>query len=252
MHLFMDSSHANGFMGDDLFSNLPTCEHIQGVRRRNFVGIGIKSLDKLYTLNPTLTTKLEPKFGILRTKNSYLIPELPKTNPKLITGFYINASNIEVIENLILPELDDFINSISTLENLPEKYQYIHVRRGDYVTSARSHGLIGANHYKKFVQKDLPLIIGTDDLKSSESVIQELRPKLVFSPNNSTAWQALKMMAQSEYLVLANSTLSWWGGFLASNRGKVVLSPSPFYKNDLQSDQLIQYKKFTKVTSEFL
>jgi hypothetical protein len=120
------------------------------------------------------------------------------------------------------------------------------------VTSATSHGLIGANHYKEFVRNDLPLIIGTDDLKSSESIIQELRPNLVFSPKNSTAWQALKMMALSESLVLANSTLSWWGGFLASNRGKVVFSPSPFYKNDLKSDELIQYKRFTRVTSKFL
>ena len=250
--LFMDSSHANGFTGDDLFSNLPVCEHIQGATRKDILGFGIKSLDKALTLSSTITTQFEIKFGLLRTKNSYVIPELPKVKPNLITGFYINSTNIEIVEDLILPELQSLVESINPPENLPERYQYIHIRRGDYLTSATSHGLIGANHYRKFVQKDLPLIIGTDDLNSSESIIQELRPAFVFSPSNSNAWQALKMMAMSESLVLANSTLSWWGGFLASNRGKVVLSPSPFYKNDLKSDERIQYKRFTKVDSEFL
>jgi hypothetical protein len=250
--LFMDSSHANGFTGDDLFSHLPICEHIHSVTRKDIVGFGIKGLDKALTLSSTLTTQFEIKFGLLRTKNSYMIPELPNYKPNLITGFFINSRSVEFVEDIILPELENLIKSINAPENLPERYQYIHIRRGDYVTSATSHGLIGAAHYRKFVQKALPLIIGTDDVKSSESIIEELRPAFVFSPRNSNAWQALKMMAMSDSLVLANSTLSWWGGFLASNRGKMVLSPSPFYKNDLESDERMQYKKFTKVTSEFL
>jgi hypothetical protein len=98
----------------------------------------------------------------------------------------------------------------------------------------------------------MPLVIGTDDVKSAASVIDDLNPDFVFSSSDSTAWQALKMMAMADSLVLANSTLSWWGGFLASNRGKIVYSPSPFYKADLKNDELLQYKKFTKVNSEFL
>jgi hypothetical protein len=74
----------------------------------------------------------------------------------------------------------------------------------------------------------------------------------VFSPSNSSAWQTLRMMSMAESLVLANSTLSWWGGFLASNKGNAVLSPNPFYKNDLQSNEVLQYKKFVKVDSKFL
>jgi hypothetical protein len=60
------------------------------------------------------------------------------------------------------------------------------------------------------------------------------------------------MMGMAESLVLANSTLSWWGGFLASNRGKIVYSPSPFYKDEFKNDDLLQYYKFTKVSSMFL
>ena len=252
IELFMDSTHANGFGGDDLFSTPIACDHVIGTSRKDIVGVGIKCLDKATTLNPNFITKLEQKFRLLRTRNSYVIPDLPEMEPKLVTGFYINARNIEELEDVLLPELQELIGIVNTPEKLPKKFQYLHIRRGDYVTSATSHGLISAEHYKRLVEQGLPLVIGTDDIDSSRSIIDVLAPSNVYSPRNSSAWQALKMMSMAESLILANSTLSWWGGFLASNSGKKVFSPSPFYKDDLESEEILQYKKFTRVNSEFL
>jgi Glycosyl transferase family 11 len=250
--LFLDSFHANGFKGDDLYSHVDKCDHIGMIARNNFAGLIIKSLDKVSNLSDSFSYKVERNLGFLRSRNSYLIPVLPSNKPKLITGFFINSRNVEEIEKVIYPELQEILAKIQAPKNLPDKYQYIHIRRGDYVTTDSTYGLIGANHYKRFVSNNLPLVIGTDDSESAESVIRELKPELVFSSSDSTAWQALKMMGMAESLVLANSTLSWWGGFLASNRGKIVHSPSPFYKNDFKNDDLLQYYKFTKVSSEFL
>ena len=250
--LFMDSSHANGFNGDDLYSQLDECNHIHVVERKDLSGFLIKILDKASTLNAPLIQKLEKQSGALRTRDSYLIPDLPTTAPKLITGFFINSRNVEHVEEVLYPELQKLISKVEISPHLPSKYQYIHVRRGDYLTSDTTYGLIGANHYRRFIQKGLPLVIGTDDVSSAASLIDDLNPDFVFSPSDSEAWQALKMMAMADSLVLANSTLSWWGGFLASNRGKAVYSPSPFYKDDAKNDEVLQYKKFTKVDSIFL
>jgi len=222
------------------------------ISRNDSAGLVIKSLDKISTLTPSLSQMIESYLGFVRSRDSYQIPILPSKRPKLITGFFINSRNVEEVEKVIYPELQEILTQIQNPKNLPDKYQYIHIRRGDYVTTDSTYGLIGANHYKRFVSNDLPLVIGTDDSESAESVIKELKPELVFSSSDSTAWQALKMMGMAESLVLANSTLSWWGGFLASNRGKIVHSPSPFYKNDFKNDDLLQYYKFTKVSSEFL
>jgi hypothetical protein len=153
---------------------------------------------------------------------------------------------------VVYPELQKILDQVANPSYLPATYQYIHVRRGDYVTSDSTYGLIGARHYKRFINKELPVVIGTDDVESAASVINDLNPDFVFSSSNSSAWQALKMMAMADSLVLANSTLSWWGGFMASNRGNAVYSPTPFYKDDIKNDELLQYKKFTKVDSEFL
>jgi hypothetical protein len=250
--LFMDSSHANGFNGDDLYSQLDECNHASAVERKDLAGFLVKTLDKASTVNAPLTLKLEKQFGALRTRDSYLIPELPTTAPKLITGFFINSRNVEQVEGVLYPELQRIISQFELNRHLPSKYQYIHVRRGDYLTSDTTYGLMGADHYRRFINKDLPLVIGTDDVSSATSLISDLNPDFVFSPTDSTAWQALKMMAMADSLLLANSTLSWWGGFLASNRGKTVYSPSPFYKDDGKNDNILQYKKFTKVNSIFL
>ena len=250
--LFLDSSHANGFKGDDLYSHLEKCDHVEAIARKDLVGLAIKGLDKVSTLNTPLSLVIEKNLKFLRTRDSYLIPTLPNERPNLVTGFFINSRNVEEVEEVIYPEIQKILNQIEFPKNLPEKYQYIHIRRGDYVTNNFTYGLIGAGHYKRFLSNELPLVIGTDDVKSATTAIADLNPDFVFSSSDSSAWQALKMMAMADSLVLANSTLSWWGGFLASNRGKIVYSPSPFYKDDYKNDELLQYKKFTKVTSEFL
>lgn len=248
----MDSLHANGFKGDDLYSQLRQSDHIQEVMRSDSAGLLIKILDKASTINEPLTRKLEKRLGALRTRDSYLLPELPTTAPKLVTGFFINSRNVEELEYTLYPALQKIISKIEIPKQLPAKYQYIHVRRGDYLTSDTTYGLLGSSHYKRFINNELPLVVGTDDVNSAAPLIAELNPNFVFSPSDSTAWQALKMMSMADSLVLANSTLSWWGGFLASNRGKTVYSPSPFYKDDAKNDDVMQYRKFTKVDSKFL
>ena len=250
--LFFDSSHANGFKGDDLYSHLETCDHIEAIERKDLVGLVIKGLDKASTLNEPLSLLLEKKLKFLRTKDSYLIPDLPNNAPNIVTGFFINSRNVEEVEGVIYPEILKLLDQVEVPRDLPGTYQYIHIRRGDYVTTDSTYGLIGTSHYKRFISNELPLVIGTDDVESAASVIDDLHPDFVYSSSDSTAWQALKMMAMADSLVLANSTLSWWGGFVASNRGKLVYSPTPFYKGDHKNDEILQYKKFTKVKSKFL
>ena len=250
--LFMDKTHANGFPGDDLFERLVPCSHIKKISRNDKLGLLIKGLDKIAVSNLFLDRILDNRLGLLRTFDSHQIPTLPLMTPKLITGFFINSKNVEHVENTVLPELQQLIHLVNDDIPLPLKYQYIHVRRGDYVSNATTYGLLGTKHYLRYLDKKLPLIIGTDDKESSAEIINHLQPSFVFSPENTSAWQALKMMANAESLILANSTLSWWGGFLAANRGKQVYSPSPFYKSDVQSNPTMQYKKFIKVDSVFL
>jgi len=250
--LFTDSSHGNTFRGDDVYSYMKNCNHTEISGQRDLTGLLIKNLDRTFSVSKSLTLTIEKKLEIFRTRNSYSIPELPIKPPRLITGFFINSKNVEIVEEVLFHELEKRIEQVGIPQGLPERYQFMHIRRGDYVTSASTYGLLGEEHYKNYRDFNLPLVVGTDDVGSSSHVIKDLMADFVFSPSNSSAWQTLRMMSMAESLVLANSTLSWWGGFLASNKGNSVLSPNPFYKNDLQNNEVLQYKKFVKVDSKFL
>lgn len=252
VQLFMDSAHANPVRGDDVYSHIKPCEHTEIIGHKNLTGLLIKNLDRAFTVSKSLTLSVEGRFKMIRTRNSYIIPILPNTQPTIITGFFINSKSVEAIENFAFRELESQIEQIEIPLRLPKRYQFMHIRRGDYATSSTTYGLLGEAYYAKNRDFDLPLIIGTDDVNGAASFIRELKADYVFSPSNSSAWQTLRIMAMAESLVLANSTLSWWGGFLASNRGNSVFSPTPFYKDDLHNNDALQYKKFTKVKSEFL
>ena len=109
------------------------------------------------------------------------------------------------------------------------------MRYGDYLTTNKTFGNLSLEYYSRNRDKRLPLIITTDSLDQLDYIDSKFKPSKIFTPSNSDSWQALKIMSHSTNFVMANSTLSWWGGFLANKSGCQVTCPRPFYK-DLRKD----------------
>jgi hypothetical protein len=66
-------------------------------------------------------------------------------------------------------------------------------------------------------------------------------------------YQALAVMGRSSRLFTANSTLSWWGGFLAEGQGGNVVIPNPFFKNTQPAPgNAFQFPNFETLPSFFL
>jgi hypothetical protein len=83
-------------------------------------------------------------------------------------------------------------------------------------------------------------------------VIASIDPEIVLGPSESNAWQVLRIMAQAEHVVLSNSTLSWWGGFLAAKKGGKVIQPQPFYKEVSDYSNQLDFKLFQPQPAVFL
>jgi len=115
----------------------------------------------------------------------------------------------------------------------------VHVRRGDYLTnpvSARTHGICSVEYYQRAVQTlihDLKqphcFIFSDDPAWARCHLIFDCRTTVV--DTNSTTdvhWDLFLMMA-CKHFVIANSSLSWWGAWLASAPGKKVIAPDRWF-----------------------
>jgi hypothetical protein len=251
VQLFHDRFHLPN-PGDDLTDSFFDCCHQVTVGKSNFLGFILKSLDFLSKRIGKIDYLAE-RLKITRSKNSYELPKLTKKRPRIVSGFCINKLVVEEFEGELEKDLSLFLEKIELLIPVNLQYQVIHVRKGDYLTSDTSYGVLSPQYYSKNFGPEKVSVLVTDDPDGAQEIADQLHPNYVFTPRNSTAWETLKIMQHSNRLLMANSTLSWWGGFLASRRGGVVISPSPFYsKLDEETNSKLQTKRFTVSSSEFV
>jgi hypothetical protein len=58
-------------------------------------------------------------------------------------------------------------------------------------------------------------------------------------------------MASSSHVILSNSTLAWWGGFIASKRGASVIIPRPFYIDTEELNSVFEFRLFSPKPAKF-
>ena len=127
---------------------------------------------------------------------------------------------------------------------------FIHFRRGDYVHDpryARDIGALGPDYYRQAVASlrarhpSVTCYIFSDDIGA---VAREFTPagphEFVREPPGTEAHDVLRLMSRCDHAIIANSTLSWWGAWLAEKPGQTVIAPrrwfpvnSPYNATDL-------------------
>ena len=247
---FLDKFHHQLKSEKNGFTDLPNCAHHISPIIRNDLGLLIKSMDYFQKYRGKSDTVSFA--GIFRSLDSFIIPTLPPQKPFIVTGFYINKSIVEKFEDCLSEEIALHLNSVFEPLELPSTYQVAHVRRGDFITTASSYGTLTAEYYKRNVSEDTPLVMCVDSLEECEDVIRELEPAFILSARNSTPWQAIKVISNASRVILSNSTLSWWGGFLASKRGSKVIIPRPFYKDASELNEVFEFRLFSPEPSLFV
>lgn len=108
----------------------------------------------------------------------------------------------------------------------------LHVRRGDYVNQPW-HGCCPMEYYQKalsMLDSNLPVIVFTDDPKwvLNENIFGSDR--FFVSEGNSNLFD-MCLMTLCDYHIIANSSFSWWGAWLADS--KKVIAPQRWFGSPL-------------------
>lgn len=113
----------------------------------------------------------------------------------------------------------------------------IHVRLGDYTKGKASsfHGVLPIDYYSRAFNeienhmKVARVLLLSDDPVRAELMLEELSfTDLEVRPKES-AWHALEIMSMSSALIMANSSLSWWGAWLGGIDKRLCLYPEPWF-----------------------
>ena len=114
-----------------------------------------------------------------------------------------------------------------------DKYIAIHIRRGDY--KPHEQGYLSVDYYKSICNQlpKLPIIIYSDDLRVAQEVGKEIDAKYILGSEDASEWELLASFSSSCIAIIANSSLSWWGGFLCEMNCGIVYAPEQWVRNSI-------------------
>ncbi len=122
----------------------------------------------------------------------------------------------------------------------------LHVRRGDYIQNSKNKALftmLDSSYYisaLKYLPEGCVVYVFSDDMLWARENLPRIH-ELVFvedaQPRCSIA--DLWLMTQAHHHIIANSTFSWWGAWLAVRRDGLKIAPSRWFVNTTHFEEEI-------------
>lgn len=118
----------------------------------------------------------------------------------------------------------------------------LHIRRGDYITDKEANQLMGtlpvsyyeeAIAYLKTKIKAPSFYVFSDDLDWARDHLDKSNQlTFVDIDGGQKDYLELDLMSKCRHNIIANSSFSWWGGFLNRNPNKIVISPAQWVQKE--------------------
>lgn len=113
----------------------------------------------------------------------------------------------------------------------------LHVRRTDYISNSANHPPCPLSYYEKALKHfdDSQVIVFSDDPAWCKE--QELfsNDRFMVSENDDNRVDLCLMSLCSDFII-ANSTYSWWGAWLSTNKNKKVIAPVQWFGTGYTKD----------------
>lgn len=164
-------------------------------------------------------------------KNSYLV------------GYWQSHHYFSAYRNELL---SDFNFNLSVIQHFPylQKIQRevaisIHIRRGDYANNQQVqsvHGLLPMTYYQSAVQEmeqqvsgDKTWFVFSDDLAWCKVAFEWLDSVVFCETEAMPIWYDMFLMSKCKHHIIANSSYSWWGAWLATYKKQFVIAPAQWF-----------------------
>jgi len=111
----------------------------------------------------------------------------------------------------------------------------LHIRRGDYLGTSH-HPVQNLEYYSdglSYMPNDIPVMIFSDDIDWCKGQKLFKEDRFIFSEQNGTGID-LCLQSLCSYHIIANSSFSWWGAWLA--KSKNVIAPKNWFGPPLKHD----------------
>jgi hypothetical protein len=105
----------------------------------------------------------------------------------------------------------------------------VHVRRGDYVAQQNHHPLCSLEYYSAALDKmpSIPGIVFSDDIDWAMEQPLFDKNRFAFASKENSNLDDLCLMSRCTHHIIANSSFSWWGAWLANS--EKVIAPSNWF-----------------------
>lgn len=123
----------------------------------------------------------------------------------------------------------------SRIENIPNNCVSLHVRRDDYITDVTARKvflLLEIDYYISaldMIKRNLPINVFTSREEDFIWIKSRLDIGLNYQPKDEI--HDFNYLVNSSFLVIANSTFSFWAGLVAIERGALVYAPKKWYRS---------------------
>jgi len=224
-----------GRLGNQMFQY----SALKGIARKNQYQYSIPSNTSLQECFKLPTTPLNQNTNSLSIDQFEFDSNLFNNCPDDVDliGYFQTEKYFKHIESEIRQDFT-FHDRISNIcshyrENLfPEKEVIsLHVRRTDYLSDKNFYSL-SLNYYYQSLEllPDLPVIVLTDDYEWCKTEFTSKRFRVSKSNN---PYIDLCLMSLCDYHIIANSSFSWWGSWLAES--KKTIAPKVWFAGEFSN-----------------
>lgn len=234
-------------------------------------------LERIFNINPVKATmqqcydlgkprndifhKILRKIGFSVKKNSYYeqgaiesfqyIPEkYDFTKNMYLNGYWANPKWFSDIDKDIRNDFT-FLNPIND-ENkrveediLNSNSVSLHVRRGDYLKYDIYQGICTIeDYYSKAIRyirervENAKFFIFSNDIKYCKNNLSIENIRYISNNVGLNSYKDMYLMTKCKHNIVANSTFSFWGGYLNNNNYKIVICPHKFLNLDYDKEDI--------------